>query len=87
MNPAIAEAESLRTMDKAHVWHPLMNHSGIEENPLDVVVKARGSTIQDASGKEYIDAMAGLWCVNIGYGRDEVARRRTSRCWIWPITR
>ena len=74
MNPAIAEAESLRTMDKEHVWHPLMNHSGIEENPLDVVVKARGSTIQDASGKEYIDAMAGLWCVNIGYGRDEVAK-------------
>ena len=74
MNPAIAEAESLRTMDREHVWHPLMNHSGMEENPLDVVVKARGSTIQDASGKEYIDAMAGLWCVNIGYGRDEVAR-------------
>ncbi len=74
MNPAIAEAESLRTMDKEHVWHPLMNHSGMEENPLDVVVKARGSTIQDASGKEYIDAMAGLWCVNIGYGRDEVAK-------------
>ena len=74
MNPAIAEAESLRTMDKEHVWHPLMNHSGMEENPLDVVVKAKGSTIQDASGKEYIDAMAGLWCVNIGYGRDEVAK-------------
>ena len=74
MNPAIAEAESLRTMDKEHVWHPLMNHSGMEENPLDVVVKARGSTIQDASGKEYIDTMAGLWCVNIGYGRDEVAK-------------
>ena len=76
MNPAIAiaEAESLRTMDKEHVWHPLMNHSGMEENPLDIVVKAKGSTIQDASGKEYIDAMAGLWCVNIGYGRDEVAR-------------
>ena len=46
MNPPIAEAESLRTMDKEHVWHPLMNHSGIEENPLDVVVKAKGSTIQ-----------------------------------------
>ena len=72
MNPAIAE--SLRTIDKTHVWHPLMNHSGIGENPLDVVVKARGSTIEDASGKEYIDAMAGLWCVNIGYGREEVAR-------------
>ncbi len=72
MNPATAEA--LREMDRAHVWHPLMNHSGMEENPLDVVVGARGSTIRDAAGREYVDAMAGLWCVNIGYGREEVAR-------------
>lgn len=74
MNPAVAEAESLRTMDRAHVWHPLLNHARMEEEPLDVVVKASGSTIRDAAGREYIDAMAGLWCVNVGYGREEVAR-------------
>ena len=74
MNPAVAEAEALRAMDRAHVWHPLMNHSSMEEHPLDVVVSAGGSTIRDAAGREYIDAMAGLWCVNVGYGREEVAR-------------
>ena len=74
MNPAVAEAEALRAMDRAHVWHPLMNHSGMEEHPLDVVVSAGGSTIRDAAGREYIDAMAGLWYVNVGYGREEVAR-------------
>jgi len=34
---------------------------------------ARGSTVVDADGTSYLDAMAGLWCVNIGYGRTELA--------------
>ena len=38
-----------------------------------VVTEAQGSTIYDADGTAYLDAMAGLWCVNIGYGRPELA--------------
>src|SRR5262252_558482 len=38
-----------------------------------VVTGAQGSTIYDADGTEYLDAMAGLWCVNIGNGRVELA--------------
>jgi adenosylmethionine-8-amino-7-oxononanoate aminotransferase len=38
-----------------------------------VVTGAHGSTIYDADGTAYLDAMAGLWCVNIGYGRGELA--------------
>ena len=38
-----------------------------------MIVEGRGSTVVDADGTEYLDAMAGLWCVNIGYGRTELA--------------
>ena len=38
-----------------------------------VVAGGQGSTIFDADGTAYLDAMAGLWCVNIGYGRTELA--------------
>ena len=38
-----------------------------------VIVSGQGSTVMDADGTEYLDAMAGLWCVNIGYGRTELA--------------
>jgi len=38
-----------------------------------VVTRSEGSTIVDADGTEYLDGMAGLWCVNIGYGRSELA--------------
>jgi putrescine---pyruvate transaminase len=39
-----------------------------------IIVKAKGAIIEDADGHQLLDAMAGLWCVNAGYGRDELAR-------------
>jgi adenosylmethionine-8-amino-7-oxononanoate aminotransferase len=58
--------------DIANVVHPLVASRDIARQQL-VVVSAKGSTIVDADGREYLDAMAGLWCVNIGYGRTELA--------------
>jgi putrescine---pyruvate transaminase len=39
-----------------------------------VISRAQGSTIFDAEGKAILDGMAGLWCVNVGYGREEIAK-------------
>lgn len=58
--------------DLANVLHPLVQHRQLE-NAQSVLVGAQGSTVVDADGTEYLDAMAGLWCVNIGYGRAELA--------------
>lgn len=60
-------------LDLEHVWHPVMQHKDLDKRPPKVIVGAEGSTIVDAEGKEYLDAMAGLWCVNVGYGRKEIA--------------
>ena len=38
-----------------------------------MMVRGVGSTVYDEDGRSYIDAMAGLWCVNVGYGRRELA--------------
>lgn len=38
-----------------------------------VIVKGKGARVWDSDGKEYLDMMAGLWCVDIGYGREEMA--------------
>jgi adenosylmethionine-8-amino-7-oxononanoate aminotransferase len=51
----------------------MMNHGTLEANPLSVITRADGCTITDGEGNDYLDAMAALWCVNIGYGRKEVA--------------
>ena len=58
--------------DLANVMHPMAQHRALEQSQL-VVVAAQGSTVVDADGRTFLDAMAGLWCVNIGYGRTELA--------------
>ena len=51
--------------DLENVLHPIVQHTALEKNQM-VVVGAQGSTVRDYDGTEYLDAMAGLWCVNIG---------------------
>ena len=58
--------------DLGNVLHPIVQHKLLEAKQM-VVAGGEGSTIIDADGTEYLDAMAGLWCVNIGYGRTELA--------------
>ena len=58
--------------DLANVIHPILPHRQLEQQQM-VVVSAKDSTVVDADGREYLDGMAGLWCVNIGYGRTELA--------------
>jgi taurine-pyruvate aminotransferase len=59
--------------DLSNVMHPMLQHKALERTQM-VVTGAQGSTIVDADGTTYLDAMAGLWCVNIGYGRTELAQ-------------
>src|SRR6478672_4659543 len=58
--------------DLQNVLHPIVQHKLLETKQM-VVTSAHGSTIYDADGTAYLDGMAGLWCVNIGYGRGELA--------------
>ncbi len=69
-DPAFREAVVRRDLD--NVLHPIVQHRLLEQKQV-VVTAAQGSTIYDADGTAYLDAMAGLWCVNIGYGRTELA--------------
>jgi len=69
-DPAVREA--VVEQDLKSVMHPIVQHKVLETTQI-VVTKAQGSTIFDADGTSYLDAMAGLWCVNIGYGRTELA--------------
>ena len=39
-----------------------------------IITRAEGSTIYDGEGNAILDGMAGLWCVNVGYGREELVR-------------
>jgi adenosylmethionine-8-amino-7-oxononanoate aminotransferase len=68
----VADRAAVVRQDLDNVLHPVVAHRQLEAEPM-VIVEGHGSTVVDADGTEYLDAMAGLWCVNIGYGRTELA--------------
>ena len=66
--------EELVAADNAHHFHPFTDHKSLHEGGgARVITQAKGVHIWDGSGNKLFDAMAGLWCVNIGYGRKELA--------------
>lgn len=65
--------EKLQEIDAAHHLHPFTRGDEIAEKGARVIKSAKGVWLTDSEGQEILDGMAGLWCVNIGYGRDELA--------------
>ena len=75
--------------DLDHLWHGSLQHEGLAQHPPFRVEGADGCYIWDESGRRYLDAMAGLWCVNIGYGRKAVADAvyaQMQRLTFYPLT-
>lgn len=77
MNKAISGLETAKIVseDKAHVWHHMSQHKPLETTDPMVVVEGKGLRVKDINGREYLDAVSGgVWTVNVGYGRKEIAR-------------
>jgi putrescine aminotransferase len=65
----------LRKLDLAHHLPAQASYGEIERlGGSRIITRAEGSTIYDGDGNALLDGMAGLWCVNVGYGRDELAK-------------
>lgn len=62
--------KELYEKDKRYVWHHMKPYQN-DQNPM-VIERAKGAWITDVEGNDYLDGMSGLWCVNAGYGRDEL---------------
>ncbi|KRE83086.1 aminotransferase [Paenibacillus sp. Soil766] len=61
--------EELLEKDRKYVWHHMSAHN---ENPM-IIASGEGSWVTDIDGNRYLDGMSGLWCVNVGHGRREIA--------------
>ncbi len=60
--------------DRAHVWHHLVQHKPFEAIDPQIIVEGKGMRVWDITGKEHLDAVSGgVWTVNVGYGRTEIA--------------
>lgn len=63
---------NLQELDKDHHLHPFTDHKDLHEKKSRIITRADGVYIYDADGRKILDGMSGLWCVNAGYGRDEL---------------
>lgn len=73
--PFLPNRDQLETWDRDHFFHPSthMAQHARGESPNRIVTGGEGVYIVDRDGKKSLDAFAGLYCVNVGYGRQEIA--------------
>ncbi|UYP07313.1 aspartate aminotransferase family protein [Priestia megaterium] len=66
------KTQNLQVIDEKYLWHAM---KGSNANPSNLIItKAEGAWVTDIDGNRYLDGMSGLWCVNVGYGRKELAK-------------
>ncbi|MBB3329962.1 putrescine aminotransferase [Halomonas campaniensis] len=66
-------------LDRAHHLHPFTDFKALGEEGSRIIERAEGVYIHDAEGHRILDGMAGLWCVNLGYGREELVAAATEQ--------
>ncbi len=69
----VVDTKLIQAQDSAHFIHPFTDHADLATRGARVMVKGEGIYIWDSEGARLLDAMSGLWCVNVGYGRKELA--------------
>jgi putrescine---pyruvate transaminase len=65
-------SKSLRDIDAAHHIHPFTHHVDMHKTGTHIIESGKGSFVTDDRGLRLLDGLAGLWCVNVGYGRREI---------------
>ena len=66
--------DALWQMDRQHLLHPWTNFGPFEKEGSLVITGGEGCYLWDAEGRQYLDAVGGMWCTNIGLGRKEIAQ-------------
>ena len=72
MNASV-DTQLVQQLDSAHFLHPFTDFKDLATRGSRVIVRADNIYIWDSEGHRLLDAMSGLWCVNVGYGRRELA--------------
>jgi putrescine aminotransferase len=66
--------ERLQQLDAAHHIHPFNDNAELAKKGTRILTRGEGCYVWDKEGNKLLDAFAGLWCVNIGYGRKSMGQ-------------
>ena len=67
-------AQDVWDKDRQHFVHPWTHFESFDKAGSLVMNEAKGAYVTDINGKRYLDGIGGLWCVNVGYGREEIVQ-------------
>src|SRR5690606_36547969 len=75
----MSDSQTLHWQDLSRNHHlpPFTDYKALNAKGTQVITKASGVYLWDSEGHKILDAMAGLWCVNVGYGREELVEAAT----------
>lgn len=71
---ALPHIAALDALDRAHLIHPVAPWRVHEQRGPNILTQAQGIWLTDGHGHRLLDAFAGLWCVNVGYGQESVVQ-------------
>jgi putrescine aminotransferase len=74
VTPDLPDTQALQRLDAAHYLHPFTDHKALADKGARVVVRGDGIYLWDSEGRKMLDGMSGLWCVNVGYGRNSITQ-------------
>lgn len=73
------QTQDYQALDRQHHLHPFTDFKSLGEEGSRIITHADGVYIYDSQGNRILDGMAGLWCVNLGYGRQELVDAATEQ--------
>ncbi len=68
------DSNFLREQNARHIWHPMAHPAEMQANPPKIITGGKGTRVTDVDGTEVLDAVGGLWNVNLGYSSDPVKK-------------
>ena len=82
--PTAVDTAHIQALDRAHFMHPFTDFKDLAARGARVITRAENIYIWDSEGHKILDAMSGLWCVNVGYGRKELADAASQQMMTLP---
>ena len=84
MTPNDLSTNEWKQLDSAHHMAPFTDYGEQRKHGARIITHAEGHYIFDSDGNRILDGMAGLWCVNVGYGRSELVDAATRQMTVLP---
>ena len=73
------QTQDYQALDAAHHIHAFVDQKALNAEGPRVMVRGEGLYLWDNDGNRYLDGMSGLWCTNLGYGRQDLVQAATKQ--------